>query len=88
MILELSKDKKIYLFHSVSEIEIALSMRHLSVTLQSGLAIEDALEIVADQTVDTLLKESYQKILKDVSAGKTIAESMRTMPKVFNDFVI
>jgi len=88
MVLEIVKGKKIYLLHKVSPLDIALSIRHLSIMLRTGLAIEDALKVMADQANDEKLKEAYEEILLDVRSGMTLADGMRKHEDVFSPIII
>lgn len=87
MTIELSKGKKIYLFHKISDLDIALSIRNLSSMLKSGVSIVETLEILTKQVTDELLKETYEKVLKDIQSGVSLAESMKKYPKVFSSVI-
>lgn len=88
MEIKISKDKTFYLFHRVSQVNLALSIRHLSVMLESGLALEDSLDVLGKQSPDPLLREAYIDILKEVRSGKTTSSAMRKYPKIFSDVII
>lgn len=88
MVIKLSKDKNLYLFHSVSKLDLSLAMKHLSVMLKSGLGIENAIEVLSEQTPNVKLKEVFRNISKDIESGKTIAQSMRQYKKIFPEIVI
>lgn len=74
--------------HSVSKLDVANSIRQLSIMLRSGMAIEDSLEILVEQATDAMLKNALTVILNDVKSGKNIADSMRKFPKIFSDIII
>lgn len=88
MVITLSKDKNIYLLHKVPLIEISVSIRNLGVMLKSGLALEDALETLVEQTTEQKLKESFVAILEDIKDGKSLAEGMKKHEDVFDKIVI
>jgi type IV pilus assembly protein PilC len=88
MTITLSKGKNIYLFHTVSPLEIALSIRYLSTMLKSGMGIEEAIRVVSKQVTDEKLRDVYEKILVDVQGGKSIAESMKKHSDVFSGLII
>lgn len=88
MVLEVVKGQKIYIMHKVSPLDIALSIRHLSIMLKTGLAIEDALKVMADQAVDEKLKEAYDEILLDVRSGMNLADGMRKHEDIFSEIII
>ena len=76
------------LFGKVSLINIILTIRHLSVMLKSGLALEDALKVLSERAPDQKLKDTYTDMLNDVRSGKTLGESMKNQRKVFSDIMI
>lgn len=88
MVLEISKNKTVYILHRVSSLDIALSIRHLSIMLKSGLALEDALAVLSRQSPDPKLQEAYGVILKDVRSGISTATSMKKMQDIFSPIVI
>lgn len=88
MEIKLSKDKTIYLFHKVSQVDLALSIRHLAVMLESGLSLEDTLEVLVQQSPDPKLREAYTDILKEVRSGKTTSSAMRKYPRIFSEVII
>lgn len=88
MEIKLGKDKTVYLFHRVSGVDLALSIRHMAVMLESGLALEDSLEVIAKQSPDPKLREAYLDILQSVRSGKVMSSAMRKYPKIFSDVII
>lgn len=74
--------------HNVSPLDIALSIRHLSIMLKTGLAIEDALKVMAEQTPDEKLKYAYNEILLDVRSGLNLADAMRKHKDIFSEIII
>lgn len=88
MEIKLSKDKTIYILHRVSGVDLALSIRHLAVMLESGLSLEDTLDVIGKQSPDPKLREAYIDILKDVRSGKVMSSAMRKYPKIFSDVII
>lgn len=88
MEIKINENKTIYLFHKVSGVDLALSIRHMAVMLESGLSLEDTLEVISKQSPDPKLKEAYLDILRDVRSGKVMSSSMRKYPKIFSDVII
>jgi len=88
MVIDISKDKQIFLFHSVSPVDIALSMKHLVTMIGSGLAIDESLEVLVKQVEDPYLKKVYSDIQKDVVSGKSLTEAMKRYPKIFSKMVV
>src|SRR3972149_8327724 len=88
MTITISDKKKIFLFSKVSPLDIALSMRHLAIMLKTGLAIEDALKVLAEQTTDERLKIAFTDTLDDVRSGMAMAESMIKHKDIFSEIII
>jgi len=57
--------------------------RELSTLMDAGIGIESALNLLIDQRKGTPLEPVIHKLKNDLNAGKTIAESMGSQPKVF-----
>ncbi len=84
-------EKKSSVFSSplgkVSILDVSFSLRHLALTLKSGLSISECLEIQAEQSTDIRLKKAFERILQDIQQGKTLAESMSNQKKIFPELV-
>lgn len=72
----------------VSPVDVAMSIRHLSIMLRAGLALESALLVLGQQTPDARLRNAYIDILTDVRAGKNVGEAMERHPKMFSQIAI
>lgn len=88
MVIDISKDKQIFLFHKVSPLDIALSMKHLVTMVTSGLAIDEALDVLVNQVEDPMLKKIYREIHTDVTKGISLTEAMKKHKNVFSQMVI
>ena len=88
MEIKIGKDKTYYLLHKVSPVNVALSIRHMAVMLESGLSLEDTLDVLSKQSTDPKLREAYLDILAEVRSGKTTSSAMRKYPKIFSDVVV
>jgi type IV pilus assembly protein PilC len=85
-----SKKKKGFSFRlgGVNPLKLTFAMRHLGIMLKSGLSLEAAVSILAEQLDDQRLKEIFQEILVDINHGISVAESMRKHKDVFSNLVI
>jgi len=63
--------------------ELISFSRELSTLIDSGIGIESALNLLMEQRVGTAFEPVINKLKDDLNAGKTIAESMGSQPKVF-----
>lgn len=75
-------------FGGVNDLAIALSIRHLSLMLKSGLSLSDALSTLTGPTTIPKLRAAYEQIAKDVDTGMNLADSMRKFPKMFSNIII
>lgn len=53
----------------------------------SGMPVGDAVSLMSQRMTDPKLKELCQQVFKDLSEGRTLAASMRTMPEQFDDMM-
>ncbi len=83
-----AKKKGGFYLGKVSPLKIAFSFRHLGIMLKSGLALEGAVAILAEQIDDPRLKEVFSQMLVDIGNGTSIAESMRKHKNIFSNLVI
>lgn len=70
-------------FFRVSVLEKALFAKHLSVMLQAGLTLPDALEVSYEQAKGKF-KRILNKVRQDVSKGQPLADAISNFPDVFN----
>ncbi len=88
MEIKINENKSVYILHKVSQVDLALSIRHMAVMLESGLALEDTLEVLSKQSPNSLLKNAYLDILREVRSGKTTSSAMRKHSKIFSEVII
>ncbi len=73
---------------SVSSKDIALFCRQFATMTEAGLPMLTCLNILAEQTENSLLKEAAQDVYKSVQEGTSLSYSMRQHPNVFPDIMI
>jgi type IV pilus assembly protein PilC len=61
--------------------------RNLSSMIDAGLPLSRALAVIEKQTSGKAFKEVIADLIKNVSAGHTLSESMKSHPKVFNNLM-
>ncbi len=69
----------------VKKQEVTVFTRQLATLLTAGLPLMEGLSATIDHVDDPLLKRTITKIREDVREGKSLAEAMRTHPRVFSD---
>ncbi len=74
------------IFKSVSVIDKLLFTKHLSIMIKSGVPIYEALDTLASNTKSEYFKIVLRAVIKEVENGKTLYESMRKFPNVFDNF--
>lgn len=65
--------------------DIVIFTRQLSTMINAGLPLVQGLEILEKQQSNPTFKKSLNDIRMDVEAGSTLADSMRKMPKIFDN---
>jgi type IV pilus assembly protein PilC len=71
---------------AVSLLEKMFFAEHLSLMLKSGTPISEALETLKDEVKSKALKKALGKILAEVVSGRSLSQSLRMHPKIFDDF--
>lgn len=74
-------------FGGVSLTQKLLFAKNMSLMLQSGLSIIEALEAAKDSS-DIVLKNILDDIIASVQAGSALSDSLERFPKVFSGFFI
>ncbi|HOY46536.1 MAG TPA: type II secretion system F family protein, partial [Candidatus Dojkabacteria bacterium] len=82
------KKKNAFYLGGVNPLKLAFAMRHLGIMLKSGLSLEAAVSVLAEQLDDNRLKDIFAEILYDINNGVSVAESMRKHKNVFSNLVI
>ncbi len=78
--------KKPKFFKKVSQKELAIFSRQLSVMLESRVPVIHSLLILASQTPRPEFREKILKISESVEEGKALSESFSYYPEIFNIF--
>lgn len=68
---------------AISSLELSLITRQLSILLNSGMSVEQALAALADQLESTEQKSIMSGVRSEVLAGRTLASSLEMYPKIF-----
>ena len=68
--------------------EKLLLTKHLSIMIQAGITIADALAILVEQTSNTTFKKILEAVLFDVRSGRPLAYALGKHRKVFDQFYI
>jgi len=72
----------------VSQLDVSLAIRQMSLMLKSGLSIAEVLKAVSFQMTDMRLKIAFATVAEDVLNGKNVAKAMKKHPKIFKDLVV
>lgn len=71
----------------ISDVEILLFTKHLSITIKSGLTLVDGLRTLLDQARGRMRKV-LDEIYETVKSGKTFHESLMAYPKYFSSVYV
>ena len=77
--------KRIKELGTVSLVEKMMFSRHLSIMINAGLSLNQALRILAQQTKSPKFKKIINQVEIDVSQGEQFSESLKKYPKIFNE---
>lgn len=69
---------------SIKPKEVIFFTSQLSLMLEIGTPLKDALEAIRNQTKNTDFKEVIHSMLRDVEAGQQLSDAMKRHPQVFN----
>ncbi len=72
----------------VSTVEKTLFVKHLSTMIKSGISINEALEVVSQQTSSKKFQKILLSILESVQTGQTLAKSLSKFSKQFDPLFI
>jgi type IV pilus assembly protein PilC len=65
--------------------ELTRVTRQLHILLQSKVTVVEALDLVVDQIKDRSLRSVFEGVLAQVESGRSLAESFRDYPVLFDD---
>ena len=72
----------------VSLMDKVLFAKHLETMIKSGINLNEALEVIADQTNSKKFKRIVNQVLARVKAGQNLANALARFPKVFDPLFI
>jgi type IV pilus assembly protein PilC len=72
----------------VSRKEVMHFSRQLSVFIEAGIPIMEALQVISEETTDKLLKRVLLDIIDQVQAGETFASAAATHPEAFPRYYV
>lgn len=76
----------LFIGNRVSKQDLAVFSRQISVTLNSGLSIGNALKLVVTYQNNKIFQCMLHMIIADLDAGKKLSSSLRNFPEIFNKF--
>ncbi len=82
------RDIHLPFFKKVKDIQLATVTRQIGEMLKSGLTIDDALRIVAEQTSNKYLGEALYSIRDKIREGNSVSLSLRAYPHIFSETYI
>ncbi len=72
----------------VQQSEIIFFSRQLSSLFKSGISITAALNSIAEQTRNKILKGVINSVLKDIQSGASFSQSLAKHPDIFSDLFV
>ncbi len=68
--------------------DLVIFTRQFSTMINAGLPLVQALDILARQSENPMLKKAVQDTLHDVEAGNTLADALKQHPKIFSQLFV
>lgn len=68
--------------------DIVILTRQFATMINAGLPLVQALDILAKQSDNKVLKKTVQDVLYDIESGNTLADALREHPKVFSSLYV
>lgn len=65
-----------------------LFVKHLGTMIKSGISINEALEVISDQTSSPRFKKVTKSILEKIITGQSLSNAMGRYPKIFDPLMI
>ncbi len=72
----------------VKDKDLAIYTRQFATMINAGLPVAQCLSILAEQGDSPKLRDVTAKVAQDVEGGRTLAESFRKHPSVFNELFV
>ncbi len=76
--------KDIVLIQRVSTKEKVFFTRQLSVMISAGVSIDNAINLIAQQSKNQSFKKILSQVYRDIEAGETLSEALSKYPNVFD----
>jgi type IV pilus assembly protein PilC len=68
--------------------DIVIFTRQFSTMINAGLPLVQALDILAQQSVNPALKDITRQVVFDVESGNTVADALRKQPRAFSELYV
>ncbi len=81
-------ERKISLFSWISQKDIVIFSRQLSIMFKSKVPLMEALQILAKQSDNVNFREKLLKISEDIQGGVSFSQALSRHPKLFSDFYV
>ncbi|MFH1207736.1 MAG: type II secretion system F family protein [Patescibacteria group bacterium] len=72
----------------VSYLERVTFCRHLAIMLKAGLSIIESLNVILEQTNNRKYRRVLTGVIKDVTDGKNLADSLGAYPRIFSGLIL
>jgi len=80
--------KKISFFENISQKDLVLFSRQLSIMFKSKVSLMEALRVIANQTKNPNFKEKIMKLSEEIEAGTAFSKALSQYPKIFSAFYV
>ena len=85
---EKPKEIKLGFGRKIKTRDIVIITRQFATMINAGLPLVQALQILAKQATNPLIRDSIDKVVYEVEAGRTLADALKDHPKLFSSLYV
>ncbi len=80
--------RKIEIFEKITQKDVALFTRQLSILINAGVPLSEALLTIASQVKKRSFKEKITKIVEAIEGGSSFSKALSLYPQIFSPFYV
>ncbi|MGP6139279.1 type II secretion system F family protein [Jeotgalibaca sp. A127] len=86
--LNVALNKDINLRKTLKQKDFIIFLRQFATLLNAGILLVDAVELLAEQTSDTLLKEALENLAAEIREGEALSSAMANQSPIFPELLV
>ena len=85
---EKPKELRLGLRRKVKTRDVVIVTRQFATMINAGLPLVQALQILARQATNPMVKDTVEKVVYEVESGRTLADALKDHPKLFSPLYV